>query len=63
MLIQVAYPDDKYDYIKETLLDKLLEEKKVLKFRRRTGWVTVGVDPIRINKKTAAYFSPERRAA
>ena len=62
MLIQVAYPNDKYDYVKESLLDKLIDEKRVLKFRRSAGWVTVGVDPVRINRNVVNFY-PERRAA
>ncbi|MGA2151448.1 MAG: GSU3473 family protein [Geobacteraceae bacterium] len=62
MLIQVAYLDDRYDYLKEFQLDRLLELRQVVKFRRSSGWVQVGVDPIREgNKKTGPYFGPERR--
>src|SRR5271169_5766062 len=62
MLIQVAYLDDRYDYLKEFQLDRLLELRQVVKFRRSSGWVQVGVDPIREGKiKTGPYFGPERR--
>ena len=30
------------------MLDALLKKNKLTKFRRKSGWVTVGVDPIRI---------------
>ena len=29
------------------MLDALLEKNRVTKFRRKSGWVTVGVDPVR----------------
>ena len=29
------------------MLDALLEKNHVTKFRRKSGWVTVGVDPVR----------------
>ena len=62
MLIQVAYLDDRYDYLKEFQLNRLLELRQVVKFRRSSGWVQVGVDPIREgNKKIGPYFGPERR--
>jgi hypothetical protein len=61
MLIQVAYLDDRYDYLKEFQLERLLEMRQVAKFRRSSGWVEVGVDPIREGKKTGPYFGPERR--
>ncbi len=42
------------------LLDTLLERGKVKAFRRSTGWVYVGLDPVR-GKGGDAYFGPERR--
>jgi hypothetical protein len=47
MLIQVNYPDNRFDYVKEKVLDSLIEAKTISRFRRSTGWVTLGVDPIR----------------
>ena len=29
------------------MLDALLKKNKLTKFRRKSGWVTVGVDPVR----------------
>ena len=62
MLIQVLYDDNKYDYVKGFQLDRLLEVKKVQKFKRSSGWVTVGVDPTRW-KKSLSYDGVERRTA
>ncbi|KAB0665443.1 hypothetical protein F6V25_10220 [Oryzomonas japonica] len=62
MLIHVLYDDNKYDYVKGFQLDRLLEVKKVQKFKRSTGWVTVGVDPMRW-RKNPNYHGLERRAA
>ena len=47
MLIQVKYPDNRYDYLKETILDLFIESNKITEFKRSTGWVRIGVDPIR----------------
>ena len=47
MLIQVAYDDEKYDYVKDFMLDKLIDAGAISKFRRGSGWVRVGIDPIR----------------
>ena len=63
MLIQVVYPGDKYDFVKDFMLDNLIDEKKIVRFRRRSGWATVGVDPIRTKKHDSVYFHPERRAS
>ena len=51
MLIQVKYPDDRYGYVKGKTLDLLIESNKIIEFERSTGWVTIGVDPIRKTKR------------
>ena len=61
MLIQVAYLDNRYDYLKDFQLDRLLELSQVAGFRRSTGWVQVGVDPIRQGRRNYPYYGPERR--
>jgi hypothetical protein len=50
-LIQVEYTDRRYDYVSDTMLDMLLESNKVVKFKRSSGWATVGVDSIRMSKR------------
>jgi hypothetical protein len=60
MLIQVLYDDNRYDYVKGPQLDRLLEGNKVQKFKRSTGWVTVGVDPVRW-RRSPSYNGIERR--
>jgi len=62
MLIQVLYNDNKYDYVKGFQLDRLLEEKMIQKFKRSSGWVTVGIDPVRW-RKSPSYNGMERRTA
>ena len=61
MLIQVLYDDNRYDYVKGQQLDRLLEVNKVQKFKRSTGWVTVGVDPVRW-RRNPNYNGMERRS-
>jgi hypothetical protein len=51
-----------YDYVKDFTLDILLESKKIVKFKRSTGWVTIGVDPIRGNKRDSVFNGYDRRA-
>ena len=63
MLIQVAYLDNRYDYLKDFQLDRLLELRQVAAFRRSSGWVRVGEDPIRAPRRNYAYYGPERRTA
>ena len=63
MLIQVAYSDNRYDYLKDFQLDRLLERGQVAGFRRKSGWVRVGVDSIREQGRKNSYFGPERRTS
>ena len=58
MLIQVNYPDNRFDYVKEKILDTLIEAKKIARFRRSSGWVTLGMDPVRTNRREYTYKTP-----
>jgi hypothetical protein len=62
MLIHVVRVDNRYDYVKDFVLDNLIESKGIIKFKRRTGWVTIGVDPIRRSHRDNAFHGSDRRA-
>ena len=62
MLIQVGRSDNRYDYVKDFMLDKLIAANEIVRFRRSSGWVTIGVDPIRKGGIDRAYDGEERRA-
>ena len=47
MLIQVQHSDKRFDYVKGTMLQDLIESNEISRFRRTTGWVTIGIDPVR----------------
>ena len=47
MLIKVMYEDGKMGKIESSQLDDLIHSKKIKKFQRSSGWVTIGVDQIR----------------
>ena len=47
MLIHVIRNDNQYDYVKDFMLDSLIATKAIIKFERKTGWVTVRTDPVR----------------
>lgn len=51
MLIQVNYADGRNDYVKGFVLDRLIETKEIVKFKRSSGWVTIGVDPVRTARR------------
>ncbi|MFZ3207429.1 MAG: hypothetical protein WA140_01165 [Geobacteraceae bacterium] len=60
MLIRVIYKENVYDYVKDFQLDRFLDSGKVIKFQRRTGWVNVGIDPVRTGGNKA-FSGAEKR--
>ena len=59
MLIQVVYTDNKQDYVKPNMLDTLIELRKISRFKRSSGWVTIGVDPVRKTRREPVVLSPQ----
>lgn len=47
----VIRTDDHYDYVDDLLLDSLIKSNQIVKFKRNRAWVTVGIAPIRANKR------------
>lgn len=47
MIIPVKYSDGTMDRVQSILLDTLILSGAITKFKRSSGWVTVGADPIR----------------
>jgi len=47
MVIRIFYKDNVHDYVNEVLPGRFLDAGEIAKFQRRTGWVTVGIDPVR----------------
>ncbi|WP_239026779.1 GSU3473 family protein [Geomonas oryzisoli] len=43
------------------MLESLIEAGVVARFLRSSGWVIVGVDPIRSSRVKKSYAGPERR--
>lgn len=63
MLIQIIRENNQHDYIMDFMLDSLIDSKKIVKFKRRKGWVTIGADRIRANNRYSAFNGDDRRAA
>jgi len=60
--IDVILKDGSYHHFTPRVLDVLLEGHRVHKFKRASGWATVGIDPIRVGKReNNDYHGPERR--
>ena len=55
MRILVKYRDDRMEYMNSKQLDLFLELKLVKEFERSSGWVVVGVDPIRKTKRNSTF--------
>jgi hypothetical protein len=65
-LIHVITRDGTYQHLTSSALDILLEKNRLLKFRRSSGWVTVGIDPIRVKDRREAsrpYQGPDKRSS
>ena len=60
--IDVILKDGSYHHFTPRVLDVLLESHRVHKFKRASGWATVGIDQIRTGKReNTDYQGPERR--
>jgi len=62
MLVQVNWTNNRYDYVKDFMLDSLIDAGVVARFLRSSGWVTIGVDPVRSSKPIRQYNGSERRS-
>jgi hypothetical protein len=61
MLIHVLNQNHKFDFIKTSRLDELIESRQILAFKRRKGWVRIGMDPVRVIAYDTSYQGRERR--
>ena len=63
MLISVIYQDGKHDMVKDFILNRLIEEKQITKFKRSDGWIDIKSDRLRGSGKPHRYAGPERRSS
>ena len=61
MLIQVLYRNHRFDFIKTSRLDEFIKSGQISAFKRRKGWVRIGVDPVRVMAHDTSYQGKERR--
>jgi hypothetical protein len=64
--IHVITRDGNYQHLTPKVLDVLLEKNLLMKFKRSSGWVTVGIDPIRVKDRRDAsrlFSGSDRRSA
>jgi len=60
MLIRVLWNKGQFDYVKPHILDHLIRRREIVSFRRRSGNVHIGVDPVR-GEGGRPYSGDERR--
>ncbi len=61
MLIRVIYQNQRHDFVKDSRLEEFIETRAIASFQRRSGWVRIGIDPIRVTTADPAYKGEERR--
>ena len=60
MRIKVMYHNNETEMVEASHLDALISSNKIKKFLRSEGWVTVGIDPMR-KERRINYKGTERR--
>lgn len=61
MAIMVQFENKTFGYVRNDDLDELIETGGIISFRRSSGWVEIGKDPVRAKRVTKDYAGPERR--
>lgn len=61
MIIPVKYSDGTVDRVQSMLLDTLILSGVITQFKRSSGWVVIGQDPIRRSGKQGP-VSEDRRS-
>ena len=55
MMIRIKYPNGSYDMVNKQTLDYLLDQEKIVGFKRAEGWAIVGRDSIRSRSRRAEW--------
>lgn len=63
MLIKVIRKDNEYDYVQDILLDGMIEDKEIIKFKGDAGWVTIETHPISKSGEEKAVRDNDKMAA
>ena len=61
MLIPIVYTNGKHDLVKNFLLSQLIDDKRILKFRRSNGWVSISENNILRSEERPFYDGPKSR--
>jgi hypothetical protein len=64
--IHVITRDGTYQHLTSPVLDVRLQKNHIMKFKRSSGWVVAGIDPIRVKDRREAsrlFNGPDRRSS
>ncbi len=61
MAIMVQYKDNSFGNVRNEALDSLIDSNTIVAFRRKSGWVEIGRDPIRGGGVPRPYNGDDRR--
>ncbi len=61
MAIMVQFENKTFGYIRNDDLEELIDSGGIISFRRSSGWVEIGKDPVRTKKASDDFTGPERR--
>lgn len=62
--IEVILCDGSHRHLTPRVLDVMLDNNKILQFKRSDGWATVGIHPVRVKRQAdfcPLYYGQERR--
>lgn len=62
MNISVILKNGTPDSVPDYLLSAMIEAGEVTSFKRSSGWVKIGVDPVRRGDPVFCYYGPEKRS-
>jgi len=63
MAIMVQYSNKTFGYVENRVLDDLIDNQTITAFRRESGWVKIGIDPIRNHRILKFFDGQDRRAS
>ena len=61
MAIMVHYGNSTFGFVENRALDDLIDSQTIIAFRRESGWVQIGLDPIRKKSVSQPFEGRERR--
>jgi hypothetical protein len=63
MAILVHFKNNDFGYVENSELDTLIETQAIYAFKRASGWVQIGKDPLRKTSVKQPHKGPKRRAS